>query len=174
MIVGVLSTAWKLSQKGSQTMKRLIAALVALASFSPLASQAEGTQIGTAPILVATGGLNLSAQFQFGDKSALVARYNDFNGTTWQDITLDLTGYSLAYKGYLNSYADGPYFELGAASIDVAVSSSSAFTVGSMAVPIAVFGYEWTFGNNFVVGIEGGFGTAGGMGVFGVNTSYQF
>ena len=155
-------------------MKRLLVALIAAVSFSPLASQAEGTQIGTSPILVAIGGLNVSGQFQLGDNSAIVARYNDFNGTYLQDVTLDLTGYSMAYKRYLADYADGSYFELGAAIFDVAVSSSSAFTVGSFTSPIAVFGYEWKFDNNFVVGVEGGLGTAGGMGVFGVNTSYQF
>ena len=119
------------------------------------------------------GKSTLAAQFQFGDNAAIVARINDVSGT-YLDTTVDLTSYSLAYKSYLDSYANGLYFELGGAMFDVAVSTNSSFTEGSTFIPIAVGGYEWAFNNGIVLGIEAGLGTAGGMGVFGVNTSYQF
>ena len=154
-------------------MKKLKSALTALALFGSVSAHAEGTQIGTAPLLLASGVTNISAQFQFGDSAAIVARINDVSGT-YLDTTVDLTSYSIAYKRYLDSYANGLYFELGGAMFDVAVSTNSSFTEGSTFIPIAVGGYEWAFNNGIVLGIEAGLGTAGGMGVFGVNTSYQF
>ena len=154
-------------------MKKLKSAIMALALFGSVSAHAEGTQIGTAPLLLASGVTNISAQFQFGDSAAIVARINDVSGT-YLDTTVDLTSYSLAYKSYLDSYANGLYFELGGAMFDVAVSTNSSFTVGSSIMPIAVVGYEWSFNNGFVVALDAGLGTAGGMGLLGVNTSYQF
>ena len=154
-------------------MNKFKSAIMALALFGSVSAHAEGTQIGTAPILLAAGVTNISTQFQFGDSAAIVARFNDVSGT-YLDTTVDLTSYSLAYKRYLDSYANGLYFELGGAMFDVAVSTNSSFTVGSAFIPIAVGGYEWTFNNGIVLGIEAGYGTAGGMGLLGVNTSYQF
>lgn len=155
-------------------MKKLNTAIIALALCSSVTvAQAEGTQIGTAPLLLAAGVTNISAQFQLGDDSAVVARYNDINGT-YLDTTIDLTGYSVAYKNYFDSYANGGYFEFGAANLDVDVSTNSDFTTGNAIIPILVLGYEWNFNNGIVLGVEGGIGTGGGMGLFGMNASYQF
>ena len=154
-------------------MKNLKAAALALAIFGPVTAYAEGTKIGTAPLLLAVGVTNISAQFQLGDNSAIVARYNDIDGT-YLNTTIDLTSYSVAYKNYFSNYANGGYFEVGAANFDVDVSTNSDFTTGSAIIPILVLGYEWGFDSGIVLGVEGGLGTSGGMGVIGVNASYQF
>lgn len=154
-------------------MKKITSSILAGALFCSTSAHAEGTQIGTAPLLVAYGVTNIFSQIQAGDRVGITARYNNINGT-YLDTTLDFTSVSIAYKSYFNSYAEGLYFELGAASFDVEVSTNSDFTVGSTIMPIAVGGYEWSFDNGFVLGLEGGLGTGGGMGIFGVNTAFQF
>jgi hypothetical protein len=154
-------------------MKKITSCILTGALFCSASAHAEGTQIGTSPLLLALGVTSIFSQVQAGDRVGITARFNDFNGT-YLDTTLDFTSYSLAYKSYFNSYAEGSYLELGAAIYDVAVSTNSNFTVGSTVMPIVVAGYEWTFDNGFVLGLEGGLGTGGGMGIFGVNTAYQF
>ena len=154
-------------------MEKLTSSILAGALLCSASAHAEGTQIGTSPLLLALGVTNIFSQIQAGDRVGITARYNNINGT-YLDTTLDLTSVSLAYKSYFNSYAEGLYFELGAASFDVEVSTNSDFNVGSTIMPIAVGGYEWSFDNGFVLGLEGGLGTGGGMGIFGVNTAFQF
>ena len=154
-------------------MKKVISSILAGALLCSASAHAEGTQIGTSPVLLAIGVTNIFSQIQAGDRVGITARYNSINGT-YLDTTLDFTSVSLAYKSYFNSYAEGAYFELGAASFDVAVSTNSDFTVGSTIMPIAVAGYEWTFDSGFVLGLEGGLGTGGGMGILGFNTAFQF
>lgn len=154
-------------------MKKLKSAIVALALFGPVAAHSEGIQIGTAPVLLAAGVTNISAQFQLGDSSAIVASHNSINGTYF-DTTIDLTSYSIAYKSYFSNYADGGYWEAGAANFDVKASTNTDFVTGNTVIPTLVLGYEWGFENGVVLGVEGGLGTSGGMGVIGVNASYQF
>ena len=154
-------------------MKKVTSSILVGALLCSASAHAEGTQIGTSPVLLAIGVTNIFSQIQAGDRVGITARYNSINGT-YLDTTLDFTSVSLAYKSYFNSYAEGAYFELGAASFDVAVSTNSEFTVGSTIMPIAVAGYEWTFDSGFVLGLEGGLGTGGGMGILGVNTAFQF
>ena len=57
-------------------MNKFKSAIMALALFGSASAHAEGTQIGTAPILLAAGVTNISAQFQFGDSAAIVTRFN--------------------------------------------------------------------------------------------------
>ena len=154
-------------------MKKLKSAIVALTLLGSVSAHAEGIQIGTAPILLAAGVTNISAQFQLGDDSAIVARHNSISGT-YLNSTIDLTSYSIAYKGYFNTYADGGYWEVGAANLDVTASTSSDYTAGNALIPIVVLGYEWGFDSGVVLGVEGGVGTGGGLGLLGVNASYQF
>jgi hypothetical protein len=154
-------------------MKKITSCILAGALFCSASAHAEGTQIGTAPLLVASGFTNIFSQVQAGDRVGITARYNRVNGT-YLDTTVDLSAVSLAYKSYFNSYAEGLYLELGVASFDVSVSTNSQFSVGSAIMPIAVGGYEWSFDNGFVLGLEGGLGTSGGMGIFGFNTAFQF
>jgi len=154
-------------------MKKIKAAVIALALFAPVAAQAGGTQIGTAPLLVSLGVTNIYGQFQIGDTSAIVASYATINGSFGSD-TLNLTSYSVAYKSYFSQYANGGYWEVGAGNFDVKASTSSTFTTtGNVVLPILVAGYEKNFGG-LVVGGEGGIGTGGGWGFLGVNVAYQF
>lgn len=153
-------------------MKKIKAAVIALALLSPAAAHAGGTQIGTSPALLALGVTNIYGQFQLGDTSAVVATYSTIDGSYGSD-TLNLTGYSLAYKSYFSQYANGGYWEVGAANFDVKASTSSLFSTGNVVIPILVAGYEKSFGG-LVLGAEGGIGTGGGWGFIGVNAAFQF
>lgn len=144
-----------------------------MALFAPVAAQAGGVQIGTAPLLLGLGVTNIYGQFPLNDHAAVVASYSTINGS-YSGATLDLTSYSIAYKSYFDEYGKGGYWEVGAGNFDVKASTSSLFTnTGNIILPILVGGYEWNF-NGLVLGAEGGLGTGGGWGFLGVNMAYQF
>lgn len=153
-------------------MNKMKSAVIALALFAPATALAGSVQIGTSPLLLALGVTNVYGQVQLGDTSAIVGSYSSIDGT-YTGSLLSLTGYSLAYKGYFSNYANGGYWELGAASFDVIASAVSNFSVGTLVIPIAVAGYEKSFGH-LVLGAEGGIGTGGGWGLLGANAAYQF
>lgn len=154
-------------------MEKVKIALVAVVFLIPVAVYAGGTQIGTAPVLLAMGVKNIYGQFRIGDGSALVASYSAINGSYNTD-TMNLTSYSLAYKGYFSKYANGGYWEIGAANFDVKSSTSSLFTANSnLMIPILGGGFESKYGN-LVLNSEGGIGTSGGWGFIGFNAAYQF
>ena len=135
-------------------MKKIRSAVIALALFAPLAAHAGGVQVGTAPLLLSLGVTNIYGQFPLNDHAAVVASYSTINGSYGSD-TLNLTGYSVAYKSYFDQYGNGGYWEVGAGSFDVKASTSSTFTAGTVMLPILVGGYEWNF-NGLVLGTSSG------------------
>jgi len=154
-------------------MKKLKAVAIALALFAPLAANAAGSiQVGTAPLLLGLGVTNVYAQFPLGDQSAVQVTYATINGS-YSGGTLNASTYSASYKKYFSEYANGGFWQVGAASLNVTASTVSTIT-GNATWPILIAGYEKTFSKHFVLGAEGGLGTGGGWGFLGVNAAYQF
>lgn len=153
-------------------MKKLKSALLALLLVAPLSVQAGNTQVGTAPLLMSLGITNVYGQFPISDNSAIVATYSTINGA-YLSGSLEASVSSVSYKKYFSDYARGGYWQAGAAYYNVVASTVTSVS-GSAVVPILVGGYEWTIGESFVLGTEGGLGTGGGWGFFGINAAFQF
>ena len=113
-------------------------------------------------------------QHKLGDSSAAVVGYTTGTGSV-SGGSITLTSFSAGYKGYFSNYADGGFWEVGAAFLNVTGSTGgSSINVGSVTLPILVVGYEKTMGSSFVLGGEVGLGTGQGLGVFGLNAAYKF
>jgi len=149
--------------------KILLAAVLVL----PVNVFAEG-MIGTHVIADAVGVTNLYYQHKLGDSSALNIGYVTLSGIDITGGTVTASSYSVSYKGYFSNYANGGFWQMGAASINVtAVSGGSSLNLGSVTLPILTAGYESTMGS-LVLGAEAGLGTNQGWGVLSLYAAYKF
>ncbi len=149
-------------------MKKLRKIALAALLFLPVSVFAEG-MVGTAILLDAIGVYNVYYQHKLSNKGNVVFSVGSISGT-YLGSSLTATSYAVSYKAYMDQYADGAYWQLGASSINVSSGSLSA----SGFLPLAVIGYEKTMGSNFVLGGEAGLGTGGGWGYLGVNAAFKF
>ena len=155
-------------------MKKLKRILLVSIFLLPINVFADGNILGTGVLADSIGLTNIYYQHKLSKKSAATIGYASLNGT-YLDATVELSSISLSYKGYFSEYANGGYWQLGASSININVTSGTLSTaVDSGILPVVLIGYESTLGSNFVLGVEGGFGTNQGLGIFGINASYMF
>jgi len=156
-------------------MKNIKGILLAATLLLPINVFADG-MVGTGLIADGVGLVNVYYQHKLSEGSGVTVGYSSLSGS-YLDANIKLTSLAVSYKGYFSNYADGGYWQLGAASLDITLNSgtlSSGLSVGSVISPIVVFGYESTLGSNFVLGVEAGFGTNQGLGIFGINAAYMF
>jgi len=154
-------------------MKNIKKIILAAFLLLPVSVFAEG-MVGTAVLADGLGLMNLYYQHKLSDSSSAVLGYTTGTGDV-SGGSITLTSFSAGYKGYFSDYADGGFWEIGAAFLNVTGSTgSSSVNVGSVTLPILVVGYEKTMGSSFVVGGEVGLGTGQGLGVFGLNAAYKF
>ena len=162
-----------LTTKETDVTIRTLRKFVFLAAMFPALTFAQGSVVGTAPLLLGLGVTNFYFQGQLNDSSAWTVAYSNISGD-YQDEELEATVIAASYKGYFSEYANGGYWQLGLAQASVDVSTSDIFDEGTVMVPIAVVGYETTVGGGVVLGGEVGVGTGHGWGFLGVNAGFTF
>ena len=149
-------------------MKKLRKIALAAFLFLPVSVFAEG-MVGTAVLLDTLGVYNAYYQHKLSNKGNVVFAVGNISGS-YLGSTVSATSFAVSYKGYLDKYADGGYWQIGGSTINV--------SAGSLAVtgfqPLAVVGYEKTLGTSFVLGGEIGYGTGGGWGYLGLNAAFKF
>ncbi len=155
-------------------MKSVNKLLMGLSIMSlPTLAMAEGNMIGTAPMLDVISAPNVYYQGRVNESMAWTVAVAKMNNMDFSDLglgTISGTVYGGGIKGYFAAYANGPYYHLGMAYMNV---SSSTSGTGSGILPFAVVGYEASLGG-LVFGYEAGLGTAHGFGIIGINLAYQF
>jgi len=154
-------------------MKNIKKIILAAMLLLPVNVFAEG-MIGTAALLDGLGLVNVYYQHKLSDSSAVAVGYLTGTGSV-AGGSITVSSFSAGYKGYFSNYADGGFWEVGAAFANVTGSGSgSSVNVGSVTLPILIVGYEKTMGSSFVLGGEVGLGTGQGMGILGLNVAYKF
>lgn len=163
------------TNKKGYKMKNLKKIYLAALLLLPVNVFAAG-MVGTGVLADSFGLVNVYYQHKLSKTSGVSVGYASLSGD-YLDANIKLTSFAVSYKGYFSNYANGGYWQLGAASLNVTLNSGSlgsGLVSGSQTIPVVLVGYESTIGSNFVVGIEAGLGTNQGLGILGVNAAYMF
>ena len=153
-------------------MKKLCNIFILTATLMSVNSFAGDFIIGTGALGFLTGIPNAYFQGRISDRTAFTVEFANANDISFLDSTFSATGIGGTFKGYVNNYANGVFWKLGAAYLDVSVGDYYGST--SAITPIALVGYEKFIPNGLVYGGEAGWGTTAGFGLLSLYLGYKF
>ena len=134
-------------------MKKIAGTLIALSMF---AGTAAADSIRIDPLMLASGGIGVSYQYNLDKESAIVLDHASYKQTIFSsEISLGLTTvtYKKPFSG--NNLDQGAYWRAGGGSITTAVGSLGVSGFG----PAAAVGYDHKFNNEWSIQGEFGIGS---------------